>query len=115
MNLIRSSVYSVEKFQGSDRDLIITSIGLSDIDKIEQETDFIFNMNRFNVLTSRAKHKLIFIASKEIVNFIPEDKELIEKASKYNFYVNKFCNKEMILNIQDENNNEMQVKFRYKE
>lgn len=115
MGFLKSTVYSVEKFQGSDRDLIITSIGLSDVDKIEAETDFIFNLNRFNVLTSRAKSKLIFIASKEILDFIPEDRKVIEHAAKFNFYVKEFCNKGIVLNIEDENNKILQFKFRYKE
>ena len=114
MDYLKSSIYSVEKFQGSDRDLIITSIGLSDIDKIEDETDFIFNINRFNVLTSRAKRKIIFIASKEILNFIPEDRNAIENASKFNFYVNKFCNTQTILNVEDESKKLKQIKFRFK-
>jgi DNA polymerase III delta prime subunit len=93
MNFLKNTVYSVEKFQGSDRDLIVTSIGLSDVDKISDECDFIFDLNRFNVLTSRAKSKLIFIASKEFLRFIPEERKAIENTSKFNFYVNKLNNK----------------------
>jgi len=112
MNFLKNTVYSVEKFQGSDRDLIITSIGLSDVDKISDECDFIFDLNRFNVLTSRAKSKLIFIASKEFLQFIPEDRKAIENTSKINFYVNKFCNQEKILTVLDENK---KIKFRYRQ
>jgi DNA polymerase III delta prime subunit len=112
MNFLKNTVYSVEKFQGSDRDLIVTSIGLSDVDKISDECDFIFDLNRFNVLTSRAKSKLIFIASKEFLRFIPEKRKAIENTSKINFYVNKFCNQEEILTVLEENK---KIKFRYKQ
>ncbi len=112
MNFLKNTVYSVEKFQGSDRDLIVTSIGLSDVDKISDECDFIFDLNRFNVLTSRAKSKLIFIASKEFLQFIPEKRKAIENTSKINFYVNKFCNQEEILTILEENK---KIKFRYRQ
>ena len=115
MNYLKNSVYSVEKFQGSDRDMIITSIGLSDVDKISDEVDFIFDINRFNVLTSRAKSKLIFIASKEILNFIPDERKLIESSSKFDLFVNKFCNKHLLLNIKDENNVSHKITFRYKQ
>jgi superfamily I DNA and/or RNA helicase len=115
MNYLKNSVNSVEKFQGSDRDMIITSIGLSDVDKISDEVDFIFDINRFNVLTSRAKSKLIFIASKEILNFIPDERKLIESSSKFDLFVNKFCNKHFPLNIKDENNVSHKITFRYKQ
>ncbi|KKM72262.1 hypothetical protein LCGC14_1422280, partial [marine sediment metagenome] len=114
MNHLKNSVYSVEKFQGSDRDLIITSIGLSDVDKIDEEADFIFNINRFNVLTSRAKSKLIFISSSEILNFIPEDKKLIENVSKFNFLVNKFCNEQIIIKFNNDKKESTRIKFRYR-
>ncbi len=115
MEHLKNSVYSVEKFQGSDRDLIITSIGLSDVDKIDEEADFIFNINRFNVLTSRAKSKLIFISSKEILNFIPENKKLIENVSKFNFLVNKFCNKQIIIKFKNDKKESTRIKFRYRQ
>ncbi len=115
MNHLKNSIYSVEKFQGSDRDLIITSIGLSDVDKIDEEADFIFNINRFNVLTSRAKSKLIFITSEEILNFIPEDKKLIENVSKFNFLVNKFCNKQITIKFNNGKKEPTVIKFRYKQ
>ena len=114
MGYLKNTVYSVEKFQGSDRDLIITSIGLSDIDKISTECEFIFNINRFNVLTSRAKNKLIFITSREFLNYLPDESKMIENTSKFNYYVNKFCNKHTILNIEDEDRKITQVEFRYK-
>ena len=115
MNYLKNSVYSVEKFQGSDRDMIVTSIGLSDVDKINDEVDFIFDINRFNVLTSRAKSKLIFIASQEILNYIPDDRRNIESSSKFDSYVNKFCNIRFNLNVKDENNLSHKITFRYKQ
>lgn len=114
MKLIRNTVYSVEKFQGSDRDLIIASIGLSDLDKLDQESDFIFDINRFNVLTSRAKHKLIFVSSKNFVTFVPEDRKNIENASKIHHYVNRFCNKKMNLYISSDDGSKTRIKFKYK-
>ncbi|MHA1106265.1 MAG: DEAD/DEAH box helicase, partial [Promethearchaeota archaeon] len=78
MKLINNTVYSVEKFQGSDRELIISSIGLSDKDQLNAESEFIYNLNRFNVLTSRAKAKIILITSKQYLEFIPMDRKLIE-------------------------------------
>ncbi len=116
MQLLKDTVYSVEKFQGSDRDLIICSIGLSDEDKLQMEDDFIYNLNRFNVLTSRAKNKLIFISSDKFIQYIPNERELIKNSSKIYMYVEEFCNKELPLQIKNKFNNIIQeVRLRYKE
>jgi len=114
MNFLKNTVYSVEKFQGSDRDLIIASIGLSDKDKIGAEEDFIFDLNRFNVLTSRAKNKVIFISSNRFLKYIPEGRVNLESASKIYTYVEDFCNKETILEITNENNEKEKIRFRFK-
>ena len=115
MTYLKNTVYSVEKFQGSDRDMIVSSIGLSDVDKISDEVDFIFDINRFNVLTSRAKSKLIFIASREILEYIPDDIKIIEHSSKFNLYVNKICNKQFNLKIKDGKNKSHKITYRYKQ
>lgn len=110
MEYLKQTVYSVEKFQGSDRDLIITSIGLSDIDKISAEEEFIYDLNRFNVLTSRAKHKLIFVSSEEFLRYIPEDRKVLEHASKVYLFVEEFCNKKINLILKNE-----KIEFRFKQ
>lgn len=115
MKYLKSTVYSVEKFQGSDRDLIISSIGLSDEDKISAEDEFIYDLNRFNVLTSRAKHKLIFIVSKRFLRYIPEERKMLENASRIHSYIDEFCNKHIILEIQNEHEEKEKIIFRYKE
>ncbi|MBY9019552.1 MAG: hypothetical protein KGD67_00745 [Candidatus Lokiarchaeota archaeon] len=115
MEYLKQTVYSVEKFQGSDRDLIISSIGLSDIDKISAEEEFIFDLNRFNVLTSRAKHKIIFISSAEFLRYIPEDRKVLEHASKVYLFVEEFCNKKINLSLKNKQNKEEQIELRFKQ
>ncbi|TFF89635.1 MAG: hypothetical protein EU548_07100, partial [Promethearchaeota archaeon] len=114
MEHLKSTIYSVEKFQGSDRDLIITSVGLSDEDKINAEEDFIYDLNRFNVLTSRAKNKIIFVSSDTFLQYIPEDRKALENASMVYLYAEDFCNKQEILNIRNENNENEEIIFKYK-
>ncbi|MGV9171076.1 MAG: DEAD/DEAH box helicase [Promethearchaeia archaeon] len=115
MQSLKSTVYSVEKFQGSDRDLIICSIGLSDEDKLQMEEEFIYNLNRFNVLTSRAKNKIIFVSSEKYIQYIPNERELLKNSSKIYMFVKDFCNKEQTLHITNKSIDEKQkVKLRYK-
>ena len=115
MNLLINTIYSVEKFQGSDRELIISSIGISDKDQLKNESEFIYNINRFNVLTSRAKTKIILIASKRFFKFIPKERNIMEEAAHIRNYALNYCNKSDKLLIKDEKNLDEFVEFRYKD
>ena len=112
---LKSTVYSVEKFQGSDRELIIASVGLSDIDQISAEGEFIYDLNRFNVLTSRAKKKIIYICSDSFLDFIPNDRNVMEHASHSYNYAYNFCNREKVIFIKNEKDNLDYIYFRWKE
>jgi len=115
MNLLINTIYSVEKFQGSDRELIIASIGISDKDQLNAESEFIYDINRFNVLTSRAKSKIILIASKRFFKYIPNDRNIMEEAAHIRNYALNYCNKSIKLPIKDEKNLDEFVEFRYKD
>jgi superfamily I DNA and/or RNA helicase len=52
---IWSAVDTVERFQGQQHDVIIASFGLGDPDLIRAEDEFLYNLNRFNVMASRAR------------------------------------------------------------
>src|SRR6056297_586367 len=94
MELLKNSIYSVEKFQGSDREVIIASVGLSDQDQLAAEEEFIYDVNRFNVLTSRAKKKLIVVCSENFLEYMPEDREILQFSGKMRKYCYDFCNRE---------------------
>ncbi|KKN32511.1 hypothetical protein LCGC14_0813110 [marine sediment metagenome] len=115
MNLLINTIYSVEKFQGSDRELIISSIGISDKDQLNAESEFIYNINRFNVLTSRAKSKIILIASKRFFKYIPKDRNIMEEAAHIRNYALNYCNKSINFSFKDEKNLDEVVEFRYKD
>jgi len=115
MSLLKATIYSVEKFQGSDRELIISSIGISDRDQLNAESEFIYNQNRFNVLTSRAKCKVILIASKKFLKYVPEERTIMEEAAQIHKYAYNYCAKSQDLIIKNEENKEESIEFRYKE
>jgi hypothetical protein len=92
MARLKATVYSVEKFQGSDRELIVASYGISDRDQIAAEEEFIYDLNRFNVLTSRAKHKVVVICSKTLLSYIPADRVVMSYAEKLHTYAFQYCN-----------------------
>lgn len=57
---------TVERLQGQDVDCIILSFASSDKNYIEKVRGFLFNPNRLNVMISRAKTKVVIIASESI-------------------------------------------------
>ena len=57
---------TVERLQGQDVDCIILSFASSDKNYIDTIRGFLFNPNRLNVMISRAKTKVVIIASESI-------------------------------------------------
>ncbi|WP_267354136.1 AAA domain-containing protein [Methylobacterium sp. GC_Met_3] len=72
-----SSVDTVERFQGQERDVMIASFGLGDRDQIGSEEEFLYSLNRFNVIASRAKAKLVVIMSRRLVDHLPRDPQIL--------------------------------------
>lgn len=75
---INGAVDTVERFQGQERDLIIAGYVLGNEDAISNEEAFIYDKCRLNVIISRAKYKAIVLASRELMNNISNDIEIIE-------------------------------------
>lgn len=65
---------TVERLQGQDVDCIILSFASSDKNYIDTIRSFLFNPNRLNVMISRAKTKVVIIAS-----------EIVQKELKMNY------------------------------
>ena len=88
---IRAAVDTVERFQGQQRDVIIASFGIGDPDVIAGEEEFIYNLNRFNVMASRARAKLVVLATRGLVDHLPKDLEVMRQSRLVKCYVEEFC------------------------
>ncbi|MDH5401553.1 MAG: AAA domain-containing protein [Candidatus Heimdallarchaeota archaeon] len=93
--LLSNTIYSVDKFQGSEREVIIASLGISDKDQLLAEESFIYNRNRLNVLITRAKYKLILLTSRNFLEYIPNDSDLLFDVSICPRLVD-YCNSEPV-------------------
>ena len=97
---IRDAVDTVERFQGQQRDIIIASYTLGDPDQIAEEDEFLMSFNRFNVIASRARAKLIVLVSQEILNHLSHDIEVLRGSRLLKVYAEEFCNMAQPMTLQ---------------
>jgi len=74
---LSTAIDTVERFQGGQREVVIVSATASDPDYVQQESEFILNLNRLNVALSRAEKKLIVIASTSLGQLLTNDIETL--------------------------------------
>ena len=89
---IRAAVDTVERFQGQQRDIIIASYTLGDPDQIAEEDEFLMSLNRFNVIASRARAKLIVLVSQDILSHLAQEIEVLRESRLLKVYAELFCN-----------------------
>ena len=94
LSIIRSAVDTVERFQGQERHVMLASFALGDPDMISQEEEFLMNLNRFNVMASRAKAKLVVFVSQEIVDYLASDLEVLKESRLIKIYAEEFSESE---------------------
>jgi uncharacterized protein len=75
-----TTIDTVERFQGGERDVMAVSTTVSDPGYISDESEFLLNLNRINVALSRMKKKLIILAAKPIFEHIPMETEEYRQA-----------------------------------
>ncbi len=88
---IRESVDTVERFQGQQRDIIIASYTLGDPDQIAEEDEFLMSLNRFNVIASRARAKLVILVSQEVIGHLAHDIDVLRQSRLLKLYAESFC------------------------
>lgn len=89
--VLQQSVDTVERFQGGERDCIIVSFGVGDVDVIQGEEEFLLQLERTNVAISRARAKCIVIMPKSLAYHLPNEKRVSETAVALKTYVEEFC------------------------
>lgn len=90
-SLIRKAVDTVEHFQGQQRDVIIGSYGVGDPDVIAGEDEFLQSLNRFNVMASRARGKLIVLLSRELVKHLSSDMAVLDGSAMLKSFAELRC------------------------
>lgn len=67
------TVDTVERIQGQERDVVILSLTCSDPEALRRDTSFFFSPQRLNVAITRARTRVIIVASSRLLDTIPHD------------------------------------------
>lgn len=94
---IDAAVDTVERFQGQERWVILASYAVGDPDTISEEADFLQNLNRFNVLATRAKAKVIVLVSEELLTHIATDIKVIRTSKLLKSFADAYCDQRVTI------------------
>ena len=64
----------------------------SSVDQIRAEETFIYDLNRLNVLTSRAVKKMLLICSRTLLDHVPITRQMVGPAARLRDYAFRYCN-----------------------
>ncbi|MEW6420221.1 MAG: AAA domain-containing protein [Deinococcota bacterium] len=88
---VTSAVDTVERFQGQEREVMLAVFGLGDAEMISSEAEFLYDLRRFNVMASRARTKLIVFVTRALLDFMANDKDVLEQSGLLKRFAELHC------------------------
>lgn len=85
-----SAVDTVERFQGDERDVVVVSATESDPQFIQLCSKFLLDPRRLTVALSRARKKMVLVASRSIFEMFEPDRETFENLCMWK-NLKRFC------------------------
>jgi SNF2 family DNA or RNA helicase len=89
--ITRSAVDTVERFQGDERDAILVSATESDHEYLLTSGDFLLDPRRLTVALSRAKEKMVLVASRVVFELFSADEETFANAQLWKNLLRHTC------------------------
>lgn len=86
-----SAVDTVERFQGGERTAILVSATESDRAYLMTSSEFLLDPRRLTVALSRAKRKIILVASESVFNLFSADEETFAHAQLWKHLLERTC------------------------
>jgi hypothetical protein len=80
-------VDTVDRIQGKERDAVILTYSVADAEFALAEAEFIFSPERLNVGITRARRKLIVLISRRLLDAVPSDQDIMDKAERLREFV----------------------------
>ncbi len=84
-------VDTVDRFQGQERDLILSSYVVADRDFVASEDAFILSPRRFNVTLTRARSKFVMLISETLLQYLPSDPDVAREAAHLQLFAEQYC------------------------
>jgi hypothetical protein len=88
---LRSAVDTVERFQGGERDVILISATESDREYLLVSSKFLLDPRRLTVAMSRAKQKLVLVASRTVFSLFSPDEETFANSQLWKNLLRRTC------------------------
>jgi len=85
------AVDTVERYQGDEREVILVSATESDPEYLQGSAGFLLDPRRLTVALSRAKHKMILIASRTIFDYFSRDEEMFRRSQIWKNLLRRAC------------------------
>ncbi|HVA90321.1 MAG TPA: ATP-binding protein, partial [Chloroflexota bacterium] len=86
-----SAVNTVERFQGDEREVILVGATESDPDYLLLAGEFLLDPRRLTVALSRAKQKMVLVASRSVFTVFPSDEETFAHAQLWKNLLRRTC------------------------
>lgn len=93
--LLGSAIDTVERFQGAERRAILVSATESDPDYLRSAGEFLLDPRRLNVALSRAKEKLILVASRSVFSVFNTDEEIFANTQIWKNLLRRTCTEQL--------------------
>ncbi len=90
-SVLISAVDTVERFQGGERTAVVYSATESDRDYLLVSGKFLYDPNRLTVAISRAKEKMILVASRSVFSLFSPDEEAFTNAQLWKNLLRRTC------------------------
>jgi superfamily I DNA and/or RNA helicase len=87
----KSAVDTVERFQGGERTVILVSATESDRDYLLAASGFLYDPRRLTVAISRAKEKMILVASRSVFSLFSADEDAFSNAQMWKNLLRRTC------------------------
>ena len=87
----RSAIDTVERFQGGERTVVLVSATESDRGYLLASSEFLLDPRRLTVALSRAKRKMILVASRTVFELFSPDEEVFQNALLWKNLLQRTC------------------------